>query len=74
MTKQILEANHSQLHTGAVEQVKKLGTALARQRGEYEQLEVRHLFQRLSLFFQKGNSAFLVNRTPEDDTPDATVE
>ena len=53
-------------HTAAVEQVKKLGSALARQRGEDEQLEVRHLFQRLSLLLQKGNSALLVNRTPED--------
>ena len=31
-------------HTAAVEQVKKLGSALARQRGEDEQLEVRFLF------------------------------
>ena len=61
-------------HTAAVEQVKKLGSALARQRGEDEQLEVRHLFQRISLLLQKGNSALLVNRTPEDDAPDATVD
>ena len=36
---------------------------------EDKQLEVRHLFQRLSLLLQKGNSALLVNRTPEDDAP-----
>ena len=65
---------HLGWHMAAVEQVKKLGSALARQRGEDEQLEVRHLFQRLSLLLQKGNSALLVNCTPEDDAPDATVD
>ena len=61
-------------HAVAIDQVKKLGSALARQRGEDESLEVRHLFQRLSLLLMKGNSALLVNRTPQDDAPDATVD
>ena len=61
-------------HGVAVEQLKKLGSALARQRGEDEQLEVRHLFQRLSLLLMKGNAALLVNRIPEDDVPDASVD
>ena len=61
-------------HGVAVEQLKKLGSALAHQRGEDEQLEVRHLFQRLSLLLMKGNAALLVNRIPEDDVPDASVD
>ena len=61
-------------HKVAVQQVKKLGTVLARQRGEDEQVEVRHLFQRLSLLLVRGNATLLVNRVPEEDYVDAEVD
>ena len=61
-------------HKVAVQQVKKLGTVLARQRGEDEQVEVRHLFQRLSLLLMRGNATLLVNRVPEEDYVDAEVD
>ena len=54
-------------HGVAVEQVKKLGRALARQSGEDEDQTVRHLFQKLSLLLMRGNSALLVNRVPVSD-------
>ena len=61
-------------HKVAVEQIKKLGAALARNRGEDEQMEVRHLHQRLSLLLMRGNASLLVNRFPEGDTVDAMVD
>ena len=61
-------------HKVAVQQVKKLGTVLARQRGEDEQVEVRHLFQRLSLLLMRGNATLLVNRVPEEDYVGAEVD
>ena len=54
-------------HVVAVEQVKKLGRALARQSGEDEDQTVRHLHQRLSLLLMRGNAALLINRVPEND-------
>ena len=58
----------------AVQQIKKLGAVLARHRGEEEQKEVRHLFQRLSLLLMRGNASLLVNRVPGEDEVDATVD
>ena len=43
-------------HAVAIEQMKKLGSALARQRGEDEKLEMHHLFQRFSLLLTEGDS------------------
>ena len=61
-------------HKVAIEQIKKLGAAIARHRGEDEQVEVRHLHQRLSLLLMRGNASLLVNRFPEGDTVDAMVD
>ena len=61
-------------HKVAIEQVKKLGAVLARHRGEEEQVEVRHLRQRLSLLLMRGNASLMVNRTPDSDTVDAMVD
>ena len=62
------------LHSVAVEQVKKLGSSLARHQGQEEQEVVRHLFQRLSLVLMRGNAQLLVNRMPPDDVPDGEVD
>ena len=56
------------VHKVMIEQVQKLGSTLAQHRGEEEQLETRHLFQRLSLLLMRGTAALLVNRVPEGDT------
>ena len=61
-------------HKVAVQQIKKLGAVLARHRGEEEQIEVRHLFQRLSLLLMRGNASLLVNRVPGEDEVDADVD
>ena len=51
-------------HSVAIEQIQKLGRALARQSGEDEDQTIRHLFQKLSLLLMRGNSALLLNRVP----------
>ena len=61
-------------HKVATEQIKKLGAALARHRGEDEQVEVRHLHQRLSLLLMRGNASLLVNRVPESDIVNAMID
>ena len=61
-------------HNVAVQQIKKLGAVLARHRGEEEHIEVRHLFQRLSLLLMRGNASLLVNRIPAEDEVDPAVE
>ena len=51
--------------TIAVHQIKKLGSALARQQGRTEQEEaetIHHLFQRLSVSLMKGNASLIINR------------
>ena len=58
------------LHPVAVEQVKKLGSALSRQTGQEEGEAKRHLFQRLSLHLMRGNAALLVNRSPDISSPE----
>ena len=62
------------LHSVAVQQVKKLGAALARHQGQEEQEVVRHLFQRLGLVLMRGNAQLLVNRMPPEDLPEAEVD
>ena len=54
-------------HSVAIEQIQKLGRALARQSGEDEAKTIRHLFQKLSLLLMSGNSALLLNRVPVVD-------
>ena len=51
-------------HKSAINEVKKLGSALARHTGEEESTTVRHLFQQLSISLMKGNAALLNNRNP----------
>ena len=58
-------------HGVAIEQVQKIGRALARQSGEDEDQTTRHLFQKLSLLLMKGNSALLINRVPVVDVDPA---
>ena len=57
-------------HPVAIEQVKKLGAALARHLGQEEQEAVRHLLQQLSLVLAQ----LLVNRMPPDDHTDGEVD
>ena len=51
-------------HEVAVNQVKKLASALARQEGRQEGEVVAHAFQRLAIILQKGNAKILLNRIP----------
>ena len=52
-------------HPLAVEQVKKLGAALARLAGEEKGVLKSQLFQRLSLVLIKGNAAIFSNHIPD---------
>ena len=52
-------------HPVAVEQMQKLGSAIARQTGQEESEVMRQLFQHLSLYLMKGNAAILTNRIPD---------
>ena len=61
-------------HSVAVQQIKKLGIALARHQGQDEQEAFRHLLQRLSLVLMRGNAQMLVNRMPPDDIPGGEVD
>ena len=47
-----------------VAQVKKMGSALARQTGGEEGEVIRHLVQRVSVLLTRGNAALLLNRMP----------
>ena len=51
-------------HEMAVNKVKKLASAVARQTGQEEGEVVHHAFTRLSTLLQRGNSAILGNRIP----------
>ena len=51
-------------HDSTVSQVKKVGSALARQTGQEESEAIKHLAQRLSVLLAKANSALLLNRIP----------
>ena len=62
------------LHSVAVEQVKKLGSSLARHQGQEEEEVIRHLFQRLSLVLMRGNAQLLVNRMPPESMPDGEID
>ena len=57
-------------HESAVEQIKKLGTALARHTWQEEFQETRHLYQGLAIRLAKGNASLLLNRTPAFPTPE----
>ena len=51
-------------HKAAIDEVKKLGSALARHSGEDESITISHLFQQLSIALMKGNASLLNNRNP----------
>ena len=51
-------------HRSAIQEVKKLGSLLARHTGEEEAITIKHLFQQLSLALVKGNAALMNNRNP----------
>ena len=51
-------------HETAVQQIRKLAVALSRQTGEEESVATSHLYQKLSVHLMKGNSALLLNRSP----------
>ena len=57
-------------HKVALEQLKKLGSALARHTGQEEGETISHLHTRASVLLQKGLSALLLNRIPGHPAPD----
>ena len=53
-------------HPSAIAELKKLGSALARQTGEEESTTIQRLFQQLSVALMRGNAALLNNRRPTE--------
>ena len=51
-------------HEVAERELRKLGSALARQTGQEEAVAIAHLFQKLSVLLMKGNTALINNRQP----------
>ena len=51
-------------HKVALEQLRKLGSALARHTGQEEGETISHLLTRASVLLQKGLSSLLLNRIP----------
>ena len=58
----------------SVETVSKLARQLARQTSQEESEVVSHVFQRLSIYLMKGNSALLMKRIPHEQYPPQTVD
>ena len=58
----------------AVEQIQKLGSALARQTVEEETTTTQQLFQRLSVSLMRGNAALFNNRSPSDAGGDILIK
>ena len=56
-------------HKIAIEQLKKLGSALARHTGQQEGETIAHLITRVSVQLQKGLSAMILNRIPSHAAP-----
>ena len=54
-------------HDRAIQEIKKLGSILARNTGEEDSVAIRHFFQRLSVMLAKGNSAIILTRMPLND-------
>ena len=52
---------------GGLEQVRRIGAAVARHQGIRELLATRQLFQRLSVTLMRGNAALLMSRRPDTD-------
>ena len=62
------------LHKTAVQQMKRLAAALARQTGQDESIATSHLFQRYSLNLMRGNAALVMTRKPDSDLAPAEVD
>ena len=60
------------MHEVALAEARKLAAALARHTGQEEAEACRHLFSRLSILLQRGNTAILANRIP--NYPDAQID
>ena len=56
-------------HKVALEQLRKLGSALARHTGQEEGEAISHLLTRASVLLQKGLSSLLLNRIPGHPSP-----
>ena len=56
-------------HSGALAQVKLLGSALARSKGLDENEVTSQFFGRLSLCLMRGNAVMLSSRSPDQDIP-----
>ena len=54
-------------HKVALEQVKRIGAAVARHQGIEEHVATKQLFQRLSVTLMRGNAALLMSRRPDTD-------
>ena len=61
-------------HQVAVEQVKRIGAAIARNQGSDEKVATRQLFQRLSITLMRGNAALILGRRPEQDFAPAEID
>ena len=57
-------------HESAVEQIKKLGSALARHTVQEESDKIRLLYQGLAVRLAKGNASLFLNRTPAFPAPE----
>ena len=57
-------------HPVAAEQIRKLGSALARHTGQEEDEAISHLVTRCSILLQRGLTAFLLNRVPGHPAPE----
>ena len=57
-------------HESAVEQIKKLGSALARNTGQEESDKIGHFYQGLAVRLAKGNASVFLNRTPVFPAPE----
>ena len=57
-------------HEKAIDQVRKIARAQARNMGTEEDEAARHLFQRLGILLVKGNAALLVNCVPTFSPPE----
>ena len=57
-----------------LEQVKRIGVAVARHQGVLETVAVKQLFQRLSLTLMRGNASRVMTRRPDSDLAPAEVD
>ena len=57
-------------HKVALEQLRKMGSALVRYNGQEEGETISHLLTRASVLLQKGLSSLLLNRIPGHPSPD----